>query len=99
VVGACGLALVCCGEIAFSALGKESDVMKRLSLVLSKDSLQDAETLLSALRDTQEDLIDIRKGLGRIANVGSRIAAGIDSSQTYSPNSGALPAVAYTSVW
>jgi hypothetical protein len=76
VAGACGLALVRCGEMAFSALGKESDVMKRLSLVLSKDSPQDQETLLSALRDTHEDLTDIRKGLGNIANVGSRIAAG-----------------------
>jgi hypothetical protein len=76
VAGACGLALIRCGEMAFSALGKDSDVMKRLSLVLSKDSPQDPETLLSALRDTQEDLTDIRKGLGRIANVGSRIAAG-----------------------
>jgi hypothetical protein len=52
VAGACGLALVRCGEMAFSALGKESDVMKRLSLVLSKDSPQDPEMLLSALRDT-----------------------------------------------
>jgi hypothetical protein len=76
VAGACGLALICCGEMAFSALGKDSDVMKRLSLVLSKDSPQDAETLLSALRDIQEDLVDIRKGLGRIANMGSRIAVG-----------------------
>jgi hypothetical protein len=76
VAGACGLALVRCGEMAFSALGKESDVMKRLSLVLSIDSPQDPEMLLSALRDTQEDLTDIHKGLGKIANVGSRIAAG-----------------------
>jgi hypothetical protein len=76
VAGTCGLALVRCGEMAFSALGKESDVMKRLSLVLSKDSPQDPETLLSALRNTQEDLNDIRKGLGKIANVGSKIAAG-----------------------
>jgi hypothetical protein len=76
VAGTCGLALVRCGEMAFSALGKDSDVMKRLSHAVSKDSPQDVETLLSALRDTQEDLADIRKGLGRIANVGSRIAAG-----------------------
>jgi hypothetical protein len=76
VAGACGLALVRCREMAFSALGKDSSVMKRLSLILSKDSPQDPEALLSTLRDTQEDLIDICKGLGRIAYVGSRIAAG-----------------------
>jgi hypothetical protein len=76
VAGACGLALVRCGEMAFSALGKDSDVMKRLHGTISRDSPQDVDCLLSALRDTQEDLADIRKGLGKIANVGSSIAAG-----------------------
>jgi hypothetical protein len=76
VAGTCGLVLVRCGEMAFSALGKDSDVRKRLSNAISGDSPQDVEALLSTLRDTQEDLADIHKGLGRIANVGSRIAAG-----------------------
>jgi hypothetical protein len=76
VAGACGLAFVRCGEMAFTALGKDSDVMKRLHSAISRDSPQDVESLLSTLRDTQEDLADIRKGLGRIANVGSSIAAG-----------------------
>jgi hypothetical protein len=76
VAGACGLALVQCSKMAFSTLGKDSDVMKRLHSAISGDSPQNAESLLSTLRDTQEDLADIRKGLGRIANVGSSIAAG-----------------------
>jgi hypothetical protein len=76
VAGACGLALVRCGEMAFSALGKDSDVMKRLHGVIAGDTPQDAESLLQALKDMKEDLADIRKGLGKIANVGSAIAAG-----------------------
>jgi hypothetical protein len=76
VAGACGLTLVCCGEMAFFALGKDSNVMTRLHNAISGDSPQDVESLLSTLRDTHEDLADIRKGLGKIANVGSRIAAG-----------------------
>jgi hypothetical protein len=62
--------------MAFSALGKESDVMTRLRNAISEDSPQDVESLLSTLRETHEDLSDICKGLGKIANVGSRIAAG-----------------------
>jgi hypothetical protein len=76
VAGACALALVRCGEMAYSALGKDSDVMKHLRGAISGDTPQDVESLLAALRDTQEDLADIRKGLGKIANVGSSIAAG-----------------------
>jgi hypothetical protein len=76
VAGACGLVLVRCGEKAFSALGKDSDVMKRLHGVIAGDTPQDAESLLQALKDTREDLADIRKGLGKIANMGSAIAAG-----------------------
>jgi hypothetical protein len=76
VAGACGLALVRCGEMAYSALGKDSDVMKRLRGAISRDTPQDVNPLLTALRDAQEDLADIRKGLGKIANVGSSIDAG-----------------------
>jgi hypothetical protein len=64
VAGACGLALVRCGEMANSALGKDSDVMRRLRGAISGDTPQDVESLLTALRDTQEDLADIRKGVG-----------------------------------
>jgi hypothetical protein len=76
VAGACGLAFVRFGELAFSSLGKESSLMCRLHDAISGDSPQDVETLLQVIRDTREDLIDIRKGLGRVANVGSDIAAG-----------------------
>jgi hypothetical protein len=76
VAGACGLALIRCGEMAFPALGNDSDVMKRLHGVIAGDTPQDAESLLQALKDTREDLADILKGLGKIANVGSAIAAG-----------------------
>jgi hypothetical protein len=50
--------------------------MSHLHDVISGDSPQDAETLLQVIKDTREDLIDIRKGLGKVANVGSDIAAG-----------------------
>jgi hypothetical protein len=76
VAGACGLAYVRCGKMAFSALGRDSTVMSRLNAAISGDSTQDMETLLQVLKDTREDLSDIRKGLGGIANVGSSIAAG-----------------------
>jgi hypothetical protein len=79
VVGACGLALVRCGELAFSSLEKESSLMVRLSDAISGNSPQDADSLLQLVRDTKdmkEDLSDIRNGLGKIANVGSEIAAG-----------------------
>jgi hypothetical protein len=76
VAGTCGLALVCCGEMAFSALGKDSTVMTRIRDACSGDSPQDVESLLSTLRETHEELSDIRQGISKIANVGSRIAAG-----------------------
>jgi hypothetical protein len=76
VAGACGLAFFRCGEMAFSALGRNSDVMSRLNAAISGDSAQVVETLLQVLKDTREDLSDIIKGLKGIANVGSSIAAG-----------------------
>jgi hypothetical protein len=75
VAGTCGLVLVRCGELAFSSLEKESSLMSRLHDAISGDSPQDAETLLQVVKDIREDLIDIRKGLGKVANVGSDIAA------------------------
>jgi hypothetical protein len=76
VACACGLALVRCGEMAFSSLGKESSLMIHLNEAISGDSPQDADSLLQLIKDSKEDLMDIRKGLGRIANVGTEIAAG-----------------------
>jgi hypothetical protein len=76
VAGACGLALVRWGELAFSSLGKESTLMSRLYDAITGDSHQDVDSLLQVLKDTKEDLVDIRKGLRKIANVSSDIAAG-----------------------
>jgi hypothetical protein len=76
VAGASGLALIRCGEMAFSSLGKDSEVMTRLHDAIAGDTPQDAEALLQVLKDTKEDLIDICKGLGKVANVGSAIATG-----------------------
>jgi hypothetical protein len=56
VAGTCGLAIVRCGKMAFSALGKVSDVMTHLRNAISGDSPQDVESLLSTLRETHEDL-------------------------------------------
>jgi hypothetical protein len=47
-----------------------------MSLKSNLTELQTRRALLSTLRDTREDLNDIRKGLGKIANMGSRITAG-----------------------
>jgi hypothetical protein len=76
VAGACCLAFVRSGEMAFSALGKNLSVMSRLNAAISGDSAQDAETLLQVLRDTHEDLTDVAVGLKDVALVGSSIAAG-----------------------
>jgi hypothetical protein len=75
VAGACALAFVRSGEMAFSALGQNSCVMSRLDAAISGDSAQDAETLLQVLRDTQEDLTDVAVGLKDVSRVGSSIAA------------------------
>ena len=75
VAGACGLALVRCGELAFSSLGKGSELMIRLSDAFSGESSLGAGYLLQLLRDTKGDLMD-REGLGDIADVGAEIATG-----------------------
>jgi Mg2+/Co2+ transporter CorC len=62
--------------MAFSSLGKESNLIKRLNGALSGDSPQDTDSLLQVIRDSKEDPMDIRKGLGKFANIGSEIAAG-----------------------
>jgi hypothetical protein len=42
----------------------------------SGESPQDVDSLLSVLRDTHEELSQVRKEVSKISNVGSRIAAG-----------------------
>jgi hypothetical protein len=62
--------------MAFSSLGKKSTLMSCLHDAINGDSPQDVDSLLQVLKDTKKDLVDIRKGLGKVANVGSDIAAG-----------------------
>jgi hypothetical protein len=50
--------------------------MSRLNDAITGDSPQDVDSLLQVLKDSKEDLVDIRKGLGKIANIGSDISAG-----------------------
>jgi hypothetical protein len=45
VAGACSLALVRCGKTAFSALGKDSEVMTEIRNACSGDSPQDVKSL------------------------------------------------------
>jgi hypothetical protein len=74
--GACSLALVRCGELAFAALGKDSTLMPQIKDACSGESPKDVDFLLSVLRDTHEELSEVRKGISKISNVGSRIAVG-----------------------
>jgi hypothetical protein len=62
--------------MAFSALGKDSSVMTRIKGACTGESPQDVESLLPVLRESHEELSGIRKGISKIANVSSRIAAG-----------------------
>jgi hypothetical protein len=51
-------------------------MMMRVKDAYSGDSPQDVESLLAVLRESHKELCDIRKGISKIANMGSRIAAG-----------------------
>jgi hypothetical protein len=62
--------------LAFSLLGKKSSLLSRLQDAISGESPQDAESLVQVIKDTKDDLLDICKGLGKAANMGSEIAAG-----------------------
>jgi hypothetical protein len=43
----------------------------------SGESLQDANSLLTVLRDSLEELNEVKKEISKIFNVGSRVAAGV----------------------
>jgi hypothetical protein len=75
--GACGLALVRCGELAFAALGKDSDLIKRMQGAVTGASSQDKDSLITVLRESLTDLQEIKKEFKRVSNVGSSIAAGV----------------------
>jgi hypothetical protein len=76
VAGACGLALARSGELAYSALGRGSELMTRISDAISGDSPQDSASLLQLLQHTKADLTDIRRSLCQVTEVGTEVAAG-----------------------
>jgi hypothetical protein len=75
--GACDLSLIRCGELAHAALGKESPLIQRMKDACSGELPQDAESLLTVLRDSLEELNEVKKEISKISNVGSRVAAGV----------------------
>jgi hypothetical protein len=75
--GACGLSLVCFGELAHATLGKESPVIIRMKDTAKGESPQDVDSLLAVLRDSLGELDSISKEIYKVSFVGSRIAAGI----------------------
>jgi hypothetical protein len=76
VAGACGLALVRCGELAYSALGQGSELMTLLNGAISGESPRDAASLLKVLHTIKGNVKDVRHALADTANVGARLAAG-----------------------
>jgi hypothetical protein len=75
--GACGLALGRCGELAHAALGKDSPVIVRMKEACSGESPQDADSLLAIMRDSLEELKEVKKEVFKVANMGSKVAAGL----------------------
>jgi hypothetical protein len=51
-VGACSLALVRYGELAFAALGKDSDLIQRMQGAVSGAFSQDKDSLITVLRES-----------------------------------------------
>ena len=76
VAGACGMALVRCGELAHSALGQGSELMTLLSGAISGETPQDAASLLKLLVAIKGNVKDVRHALADTANVGAKLAAG-----------------------
>jgi hypothetical protein len=76
VAGACGLALVRCGELAYSALGQGSELMTSINNAISGESPQDAASLLKLLVGIKGNVKDARHALAETANVGAKLAAG-----------------------
>jgi hypothetical protein len=76
VAGACGLALVRCGELAYSALGQGSELMTSLNGAISGESPQDTASLLKLLVSIKGNVKDVRHALADTANVGAKLAAG-----------------------
>jgi hypothetical protein len=75
--GACGLALVRCGKMAFAAMGKDSDLVTRMQGAVTGASALDKDSLVTILKEFLNDLHKIKKELKRVSNVGAGIAAGV----------------------
>jgi hypothetical protein len=75
-VGACGLALVRCGELAYSALGQGSELMDLVCGAISGESPQDASSLLKTMHAIKANIKDVRHALANTANEGARLSAG-----------------------
>jgi hypothetical protein len=75
--GACGLSLVGCGELAHAALGRDSPIIYIMKSVCTGESPQTVDALLGVVRESLDELKTIKKEIFKVANVGSKIAAGI----------------------
>jgi hypothetical protein len=75
--GTCGLAHVRCGEFAHAALDKDSPLILRMKEACAGESPQDADFLLGLMRDSLEELKEIKREIFKVASMGSKIAAGI----------------------
>jgi hypothetical protein len=75
--GACGLSLVRCGELAHAALGKDSPLIQRMKGACVGESPQTMDAFLGIVRDSLDELKRVKKEIFQVANMGSKIAAGI----------------------
>jgi hypothetical protein len=70
-------ALVRCGKLVFSALGKDLDLIQRMQGAVSGAATQDRHSLVAVLKESLNDLQEIKKEFKSVSNVGSGIAAGV----------------------
>jgi hypothetical protein len=75
--GACGLALIRCGELAHAALSRDSPLILWIKEACVGESPQDVDSLLGIMRDSVEELKEIKREVFKVANVGSQVTAGI----------------------
>jgi hypothetical protein len=75
--GACCLSHVHCGELAHAALGRDSPLIQRMKAACAGELPQTVDALLAIVRDSLDELKAIKKEIFKVANVRSKIAAGI----------------------
>jgi hypothetical protein len=63
--------------LAHAALGKDLPLIQRMKDACSGESPQDADSLLTVLRDSFEELNEVKKEISKVSNMGSRVAAGV----------------------